>query len=213
MPVAEKRGVGGVSGHQDGRAVFGPQAEDLRATVRHDLEPIAQRIDQQVSRRNRSVTLARAHDLGVRIGDAINLFPRGPVVPAIVHNPAAFRVSAGELHRMAGTRRGDAVAMVAIREPCPVATAAVDNAVRIEPGPKSFEILIRELIDADDNNQSGRIVRRESVAVGNELAETQDKNARKQRVELHEIPYGHRSLRISFAAGPCVGRTRGWSNL
>ena len=92
-------------------------------------------------------------------GDAINLLSRRAVDPAVVDDAIGRRVRAGQLNGVARGRRCHAVPMVTVREPGPVPLAAAEDPVFIESRAESFQVLVGELIDADDNHKGRRVAR------------------------------------------------------
>ena len=103
--------------------------------------------------------------------------------------------------------------MMAVREPGSLPPTAIDEPLRIEPGPKSLEVFVRELVDADENDKPRRIVRgRGPAGSGEQDAKCQEaQNSRRKRV-FHEVlgwitlVYWDDSRLIGYDAGPRLGR-------
>ena len=205
--AVEKEGpIGRVTGQKNRRPILRSDAKDFRPAVGHDFEAIPQRVNQQIPRRDGRVSFARSDNLGLRIGDAIDILSRRPIEPVVIDDAARLGVGAGQLDRMSRPGRRDSMPMVAVGEPGSVVAAAVDDAVRIESGPKPLEILVRELIDADDDDQARRLGIAARLAAEMKWSEATTAHALNNKLRYRMESSTVRNERIRNNASPRLDR-------
>jgi hypothetical protein len=102
---------------------------------------------------------------------------------------------------MSGGGRRHAVPVMAVGKPGSILFAATEKTSHREAGPKAFQVLVSELIDANDNDQARRFV----GCVGRSVGYTETDNKAITANDDKEAPHPHEllhSLIVPGAVGP-----------